>query len=373
MATRMLSAACLNGRFGYIVFFIVALLILTSKELDFLKKKSSSTELSFTSPSQVHIAITACGRALYGKDALLTIKSIIAEMVPSSGLAHLLISIVWDESKVIDEVLVKPLLLHITKYSYHKFVQIRLVPASELPKELEVPFGKCASQRLFFAENPHFANEDALIYVDTDVLFLKSPLLLWNIFSCFSSLQKFGMANETNGGTGGYYRKRLSKNHVPCSQGSCKCKNGLRCKRFYGLYGLNSGVALMNLTRIRRSDFQSRIRIAMTSFKFYGDQDVYNHLFAERNDVHVLPCIWNIRSDSRCDFAKNDESLGILHGNRKLFHRLEGSLSVQDFNLQKFDVHHQRIRNMKWDKLGPRCLGCFQNTILKQTNVCQCC
>ena len=111
----------------------------------------------------------------------------------------------------------------------------------------------------------------------------------------------------------------------------------------------------MNLTRIRQSDFQTRLREVMYKFKFYGDQDVYNHLFAEKDEVYVLPCVWNVRSDSRCNAAGG---IGILHGNRKLFHRLAGYFPSPDIRLENFTSNYFRLKAMSWDRLMPSCPYC---------------
>lgn len=77
---------------------------------------------------------------------------------------------------------------------------------------------------------------------------------------------------------------------------------------------------LLNLERLRGSSFsKERDRIIG---HFYpkgalplGDQDVLNayaHKFPER--VHVMPCVYNYRSDSGCYAGLP----AILHGNRNL-------------------------------------------------------
>lgn len=313
----------------------------------------TESSVSATLP-KIQIVIAACGKAEYGVDALLTIKSIMTETIPHS--AELSLSIVWDESHIINNTLVEPIKNLMSKFFSDSYVHFRFIPTIQLPTNFEVPFGKCASQRLFFPENPYFNGVDSLIYVDTDVLFLRSPLELWSEFSCFSSQHHTALANESNSGGGGYYRKRLSRNHVACSKGSCECKNSKRdCKRFHGLYGLNSGVVLMNLTRIRKTDFQARVRITMKKFHFFGDQDVYNHLFAEKDEVYVLPCIWNVRSDSRCNVASG---IGILHGNRKLFHRIPDFSQAELRSLENFTSNYHRIRESRWEDLKPHCPDC---------------
>ena len=102
---------------------------------------------------RVHIVLTACGEALYGEDAMLTVKSILAETIPST--IYLVITIIGDESPTIKKALVNPLQkLVMEGHLEDKSVQVDFVPAFSLPQDFEVTFGKCASQRLFFPENP---------------------------------------------------------------------------------------------------------------------------------------------------------------------------------------------------------------------------
>ena len=94
------------------------------------------------------------------------------------------------------------------------------------------------------------------------------------------------------------------------------------------LHGIMCHVQRVHVSerKARKTNFQARIRIAMKKYRFFGDQDVYNHLFAEKDEVYVLPCTWNFRTDSRCNIVTG---IGILHGNRKLFHRI-GSFSSSE-------------------------------------------
>ena len=52
----------------------------------------------------------------------------------------------------------------------------------------------CALARLFFHRTLEM--EDALIYLDTDLIFLESPEKLWKEFQNFGTSQVVGMANN---------------------------------------------------------------------------------------------------------------------------------------------------------------------------------
>jgi len=107
----------------------------------------------------------------------------------------------------------------------------------------------------------------------------------------------------------------------------------------------------MNLTRIRQSGFQDRIKKSMISFDFLSDQDVYNHLFAEKDEVYILSCEWNLRSDSYCKVFK--EQVGILHGSRGIFHKLEMYSPTLSLSIENFTSQYTRVRNLSWDFLQP--------------------
>jgi hypothetical protein len=100
----------------------------------------------------------------------------------------------------------------------------------------------------------------------------------------------------------------------------------------------------------------------MKKYHFFGDQDVYNHLFAEKDEVYVLPCIWNVRSDSRCNIVSD---IGILHGNRKLFHRIASFSPTELRPLENFTSNYYRIREMSWANLKPQCPHCSRKVSLE--------
>ena len=75
---------------------------------------------------------------------------------------------------------------------------------------------------------------------------------------------------------------------------------------YYGSRGLNSGVLLLSLDRLRRSGLSTeRERLIQHHHPKgqlpLGDEDVLNaYAHAYPHLVHVLPCVMNFRSDPGC-------------------------------------------------------------------------
>ncbi|XP_012173005.1 glucoside xylosyltransferase 1 isoform X2 [Bombus affinis] len=91
-------------------------------------------------------------------------------------------------------------------------------------------FKPCAAQRLFL---PSVLNDiDAVLYVDTDTLFLAPPEKIWDEFKKMNSSQLAALSPEHEDPNTGWYN-RFAKHP------------------YYGKLGVNSGVMLMNLTRMR--------------------------------------------------------------------------------------------------------------------------
>ncbi|XP_059518934.1 glucoside xylosyltransferase 2 isoform X2 [Myotis daubentonii] len=104
------------------------------------------------------------------------------------------------------------------------------------PQEWRKLFKPCAAQRLFL---PVILKDvDSLLYVDTDVLFLRPVEDIWKLLRQFNSTQLAAMAPEHEVPQTGWY-SRFAQHP------------------FYGSAGVNSGVMLMNLTRIRSAQFKS--------------------------------------------------------------------------------------------------------------------
>ncbi|KAF3855810.1 hypothetical protein F7725_016533, partial [Dissostichus mawsoni] len=166
-------------------------------------------------------------------------------------------------------------------------------------------FKPCAAQRLFL---PVILKDvDSLLYVDTDVL----P---------FNSTQLAAMAPEHEVPKIGWY-SRFARHP------------------FYGVTGVNSGVMLMNLTRIRSTLFKNSMIPSGLSWEdilhplyqkyknhiTWGDQDLLNIIFHYNPEcLFIFPCQWNYRPDhcmygSNCKGAEK-EGVSILHGNRGVYH-----------------------------------------------------
>ncbi|CAL4152259.1 unnamed protein product [Meganyctiphanes norvegica] len=168
-------------------------------------------------------------------------------------------------------------------------------------------FKPCASQRLFIPSL--LKNIDSLLYVDTDVLFLSPVDELWRHFSLMNSSHMAAMAPEHEDLATGWYN-RFAKHP------------------YYGRLGVNSGVMLMNLTRLRAFSWEEYVVPIYKEYKLqitWGDQDIINIIFHYHPDkLYIFGCEYNLRPD-HCMYmsvCKNAEKTGIfvVHGNRGTFH-----------------------------------------------------
>ncbi|KAG8439762.1 hypothetical protein GDO86_005798 [Hymenochirus boettgeri] len=178
-------------------------------------------------------------------------------------------------------------------------------------------FKPCASQRLFL---PLILKEvDSLLYVDTDILFLRPFDDIWSFLNNFNATHIAAMAPEHEEPRIGWY-------------------NRFARHPYYGKTGINSGVMLMNMTRMRRKHFKndmttSRLHwgdLLLPLFKKYklnitwGDQDLLNIMFSHNPEsLFVFPCQWNYRPD-HCIYGSNcheaEDGIFVLHGNRGVYH-----------------------------------------------------
>lgn len=213
-----------------------------------------------------------------------------------------------------------------TKFTYE------ILPLT-FPKENEAEwrnlFKPCAAQRLFLPvsipSSPFLfhhrtvlshssinlqailTNVDSVLYLDTDTIFISPPYDTWTFFNKFNSSQIAAVSPEHEDPNVGWYN-RFSKHP------------------YYGKLGINSGVMLMNLTRMRQFEWNLYMLPLYKEYKLkitWGDQDLINILFAYNPDkLYVFPCQYNYRPDhcmymSVCNAPKG---IQILHGNRGYFH-----------------------------------------------------
>jgi UDP-xylose:glucoside alpha-1,3-xylosyltransferase len=178
------------------------------------------------------------------------------------------------------------------------------------PEEDEMEWRKlfkpCASQRLFLPSL--LKHIDSVLYVDNDVLFLTSPEEIWQFFDKMNSTQMAAAAPESEDYAVGWYN-RFAKHP------------------FVAPLGINSGVMLMNLTRLRDFRWETFLQPVLRKYKLdivWGDQDIINIIFHFNTDkLFTFPCQWNYRPD-HCIYSQvckeiTDTGVKILHGNRNAF------------------------------------------------------
>ncbi|ROL48372.1 Glucoside xylosyltransferase 1 [Anabarilius grahami] len=175
---------------------------------------------------------------------------------------------------------------------------------SDNAREWKRLFKPCASQRLFLPV-------DSVLYVDTDILFLRPVEDVWSFLSAFNRSHVAAMAPEHEEPRIGWY-------------------NRFARHPYYGKTGVNSGVMLMNMTRIRAKLFKWADLLMPLLHKYklnitWGDQDLLNIIFHHNPEsLFVFPCQWNYRPDhciygSNCAAAEK-HGIYILHGNRGVYH-----------------------------------------------------
>uniref|UniRef100_UPI00358E9637 glucoside xylosyltransferase 1-like isoform X1 n=2 Tax=Myxine glutinosa TaxID=7769 RepID=UPI00358E9637 len=204
-------------------------------------------------------------------------------------------------------------------------------------KEWRHLFKLCASERLFLPSL--LKDTDSLIYVDTDVLFLEPVEKLWSKFAQFGPLHLAGLAPEHEDPKAGWYA-RFARHP------------------FYGRAGVNSGVMLMNLSRLRAASYKtdmSPLRLhwdevlwpLFRKYRFnitWGDQDLINIIFHFNPEfLYEFDCAWNYRPDhcmygSACPAAE-DKGVSVLHGNRGVLY---------DAKNPAFRAIYQALRDFPW-------------------------
>ncbi|XP_030230065.1 glucoside xylosyltransferase 2 isoform X1 [Gadus morhua] len=258
----------------------------------------------------MHLAVVACGNRL--EETLIMVKS------------ALLFSVKKIKFHIFAE---DPLAAHFEKglgqwprsiaaKFQHQIYPITFSVGNQ--EEWKKLFKPCAAQRLFL---PVILKEvDSLLYVDTDVLFLRPMDDIWAFLKEFNSTQLAAMAPEHEVPKIGWY-SRFARHP------------------FYGVTGVNSGVMLMNLTRIRSTMFKNSMIPDGLSWEdllhplyqkyknhiTWGDQDLLNIIFHYNPEcLFTFPCLWNYRPD-HCMYGSNckeaeEEGVSILHGNRGVYH-----------------------------------------------------
>ncbi|XP_041650529.1 glucoside xylosyltransferase 1-like isoform X2 [Cheilinus undulatus] len=275
-----------------------------------VNREKSGSAVEGHSDERSHLAVVACGPRL--EETLTMLKSAV---LLSKKPLHFYIFAEDDLQDSFRNALESWPRIVRTKFN---FTIYPITFPEENAKEWKKLFKPCASQRLFL---PLILKEvDSLLYVDTDILFLQPVEVIWSLLSQFNSSQLAAMAPEHEEPRIGWY-------------------NRFARHPYYGKTGINSGVMLMNMTRLRGKYFKNDMtavalkweEILMPLLQKYklnitwGDQDLLNIIFNQNPEsLYVFPCQWNYRPD-HCIYGSNchqaeQEGVFILHGNRGVYH-----------------------------------------------------
>lgn len=259
---------------------------------------------------KMHLAVVACGPRL--EETLTMLKSAI--LFSSKPLHFHIFAEDHLHDSFKDALLSWPSVIQ-SRFNYTTYP---ITFPAENAKEWKKLFKPCASQRLFL---PLILKEvDSLLYVDTDILFLQPVEEIWSFLSLFNSSHIAAMAPEHEEPRIGWY-------------------NRFARHPYYGETGVNSGVMLMNMSRIRGKRFKNDMTTVLLKWEellmpllqkyklniTWGDQDLLNIIFHHNSEsLYVFPCQWNYRPD-HCIYGSNcrqaeQEGVFILHGNRGVYH-----------------------------------------------------
>ncbi|XP_039968479.1 glucoside xylosyltransferase 1 isoform X1 [Bactrocera tryoni] len=246
-----------------------------------------------------NIALVVCGHRLW--ESLVMIKSVLLFNKYDKSNLHFWI---FSEDKLITEFVER--LNDWRNLVHFEFDILPLTFPKNNKEEWKSLFKPCSSQRLFL---PLLLPQvDSVLYVDTDVIFLSPISDIWKYFGRFNASQFAALTSEHEDENMGWY-------------------NRFARHPYYGRMGVNSGVMLMNLTRMRIHNWVSHIVPIYNEYKLritWGDQDIINVFFYYSPDaLLLLPCQYNYRPDhcmyiSVCNVSV--EGIKLMHGNRGYFH-----------------------------------------------------
>ncbi|CAN8019834.1 unnamed protein product [Ixodes persulcatus] len=191
---------------------------------------------------------------------------------------------------------------------------------------------ECNFQRIFLPSLlPH---KDAVLYVDSDVVFVHPVEDLWRYFGQMNDQHLTLMVSDVEDTSLDPYFNRT--------------RNMPRYKR----YGLNSGVMLMNLTRMRDFGLEAVLMGLFDKYQndlVYRDQDLLNvvfHVHPER--VLLGACRWNFMHVACWSkVACKGQTPALVHGTFKTFSyptRVKGMWAI-GFAMQQYQLGRSLERN----------------------------
>ncbi|HEX4960374.1 MAG TPA: glycosyl transferase family 90 [Thermoanaerobaculia bacterium] len=250
-------------------------------------------------PAEIHLAVVACGDRL--DEALVMLQS-----AARSARGHFTVHIFADDElrpRFQERLQAWPAAVRA------KFTPVLYpirYPGVEDPEKWRALFKPCASQRLFFPYLIEGTNR--VLYVDTDILFLRPLDELWNLFDRFQPAQLAALAPEGEVPALNWYKRFAQHPYVQP-------------------LGVNSGVMLMDLRKMREARWRERMLAYREKYTHipWGDQDLINIFFAESPEMlYGFSCAWNFRPD-HCEYGSNckaaeEDGVAVVHGNRQSFH-----------------------------------------------------
>ncbi|XP_076359688.1 glucoside xylosyltransferase 2-like isoform X2 [Tachypleus tridentatus] len=208
-------------------------------------------------PDTVYMSTTICGDRI--EQAIIMIKSAIALC---RNPLHIILMTEDHLRDPIEEAVnswSQDSMKHVT-FEYHGIMYPDWLNVSEW-KWL---YSLCSTHKIFLPSS--LRHIDAVVLADTDVLFLRPVTEFYNHIRRFRPENVMGLAIESPAPRTGWYPSH--RINIP----------------IYKDQGLNGGVWLMNLTRLRQFRFERRIHAVYEKYKerdlFYGDQDIVSIFFS---------------------------------------------------------------------------------------------
>ncbi|CAN8028470.1 unnamed protein product, partial [Ixodes persulcatus] len=164
-------------------------------------------------------------------------------------------------------------------------------------------FRPCSTQRLFLPDI--LPNDDVVLYVDSDTLFLHPVEDLLEVFEEMNERHLMAVVHEIEEEATNWYHQHGKTPYIPP-------------------FGVNAGVMLINLTRMRNFGWVSRMVSLLDEYEdrlMLGDQDLVNILFSVHPDrLFRMTCRWNYRQ-ATCTFhaSCSGQTPALLHANRGRF------------------------------------------------------
>ncbi len=265
-----------------------------------------------SSPERMHIAIAVCSQVLPELYIRALAKSIVLFVAANqSATLHVFTNMLVSatepltDNHVLRRVLDKVFSQSQADISYAIYPLV--FPTDAIQKWAQL-FRSCSSQRLFLADAlPRDVTK--VIYLDIDVIFLGPVSELWREFDHFDAHQMSALAREATSTSGGGGYSVFARHPFPPPS------------------GLNSGVMLMHLSRLRHFPWTCVMRRLLATYEsvlLFGDQDLLNIFFYfYPSTSRILPCHFNFRQDqcngtSSCPQAVHS-GIVVLHGNRHVF------------------------------------------------------